>query len=808
MSSDDKKGKKSKAAGTTAITVARSKRSARASRQGIKPGSSSSKSSSKSRAKSSNSTAGTVAENSATKSPIAGDVASKKSQAKPATGAPAGKQPSVVDETTEIEVVITYAELRKQLETEFSADELKIVDLAYKVAEEAHKGQFRQSGLAYITHPLAVAAIAFEMKLDYASIAAALLHDVLEDTATDKTQLSELFGDEITEIIDGLSKLNKTEFRSREQAQAASLRKMLLAMVSDMRVILIKLADRLHNMRTLGSLAPEKKRRIARETLEVYAPIANRLGINNIKVELEELGFAAMNPRRKILLEAVINKAEKDNSYAMRQLIARIDESLQGTDIEARVFGRQKSAYSFYRKKREKGVQFGEILDIFALRIIVDSVDECYRVLGIVHHLYMPTPQRFKDFIAVPKENGYQSLHTVCQSDQGVSIEVQIRTGDMDLLAESANAAHWIYKDGEANTAEHRARNWMTGLLDLQNNTSDVQEFVDQVKVDLFPRDVFVFTPKRTIIQLQSRATPVDFAFAVHSQVGNHCVSALVDRKLVPLSTELLSGQTVEIKTSSTANPNPMWLNYVVTAKARSAIRHYLRNLDRKQARDFGERLLNRALSKYELALEAVPAKVFGTVNSEFRFQSNDELFIDLGLGNHMPSQIAGRLVNVLNGTEDMQSQRTGELAPLYIEGEEGSVLSLATCCRPIPGDAVDGIITAGRGVVVHRSRCKNLGRMKRRREEWVHVAWPIETRGDYQTSVVVMVQNRPGALARVSTVISGGGSNIDGINFDNEGGDHIDIQFIISVKNRQQVANLMRRIRNLGVVEKVTRET
>jgi len=702
-----------------------------------------------------------------------------------------------------VETVISYPELRSRLESVFEPDELALVDRAFEVAERAHEGQTRQSGLAYITHPIAVAAIAFEMKLDHRSVAAALLHDVLEDTEIDKAQLEEQFGPEIAEIVDGLSKLNKTEFHTREQAQAESLRKMLLAMVSDMRVILIKLADRLHNMRTLGALDPARKRRIARETLEVYAPIANRLGLNNIKVELEETGFAAMNPRRKELLEAVIRKAEKDNSYAMHQLIDRIRKHLEEMNIKAEVFGRQKTAYSFYRKKKEKQVHFGEILDIFALRIVVDTVDQCYRTLGIVHHLYMPLPRRFKDFIALPKENGYQSLHTVCQSDQGVAVEVQIRTADMDQIAESADAAHWIYKDGGANPAEHRARNWMTGLLDLQHSTSDIHEFVDQVKVDLFPRDVYVFTPKRKVIQLQNGATPVDFAFAVHSQVGNHCVAALVDRKLVPLSTELQSGQTVEIQTSSTANPNPMWLNFVVTAKARSAIRHYLRNLDRRQALSFGERLLNRALASYELTLDAIPAKVFETVNSEFRF-----LYIDVGLGNHWPSQIAERMVDLLNGTDNLKSPRVREIAPLYIEGEEGSVLSLASCCLPIPGDSVDGMINAGRGVVVHRSQCRNLGRMKRRRKEWVHVAWPLETRGDYQTAIRVMVQNRPGALARVSTVISGAGSNIDGVNFDNQGEDHIDIQFMIKVRDRQHLAKLIRRLRNIGVVEKVTRET
>ena len=515
-----------------------------------------------------------------------------------------------------------------------------------------------------------------------------------------------------------------------------------------------------------------------------------------------------MNPGRKRLLDAVVQNAEKNNSYAMRQLITRINNNLVDMDIEAEVFGRRKSAYAIYRKKRDKQIPFDSILDIFALRIVVETVDQCYRVLGVVHHLYTPIPQRFKDFIAVPKENGYQSLHTVCASNHQIPIEIQIRTRDMDQMAESGHAAHWIYKDGEAGPAEHRARQWMDGLLDLQNSTSDIHDFIDQVKIDLFPRDIFVFTPKRRVIQLQIGSTPVDFAFAVHSEVGKKCVSALVDKKLVPLGTELRSGQTVEIQTSDTAKPQPVWLNFVVTARARSAIRHYLRNLDRTQARQFGERLINRTLKSYDLKFEEIPEKVREKLRSEFRFQSNDELFIDVGLGNHMPSQIAERLFNLLNGadTETPQQQKQ-EIAPLLIEGEEGSVLSLASCCKPVPGDAVDGMMSAGRGVVVHRSKCPNLGHMKRQRQEWVRVAWPVETRGDYQTSVFVSLLDQPGSLARISAVISSTGSNIDGVDFEKRGEDHIEIQFLVSVRDRQHIANLIRRLRNVGVVERVSRE-
>ncbi len=703
-----------------------------------------------------------------------------------------------------------FASLRERLVTEYSEEQVALIDRAYHTARHAHAHQTRSSGLPYITHPIAVARLVLEMKLDPVSVVSALLHDVVEDTAVSKSAIEEEFGAEVADIVDGLSKLNKTEFRTREQVQAASLRKMFLAMVSDVRVILIKLADRQHNMRTLDALDAKRKRRIARETLDVYAPIANRLGLYAIKEELEELGFAAMYPLRKNLLDAVVKNAEKNNSYAMRQLITRVNDNLNDMGIDARVFGRRKSAYSIYRKKKEKQIPFDSILDIFALRIVVETVDQCYRALGVVHHLYTPIPRRFKDLIAVPKENGYQSLHTVCVSSHNIPIEIQIRTTEMDRVSESGNAAHWVYKDGRANYGERKARQWMDGLLDLQSRASDSDEFIDQVKIDLFPREIFLFTPKRRVIELQSGSTPIDFAYAVHSEIGNKCVSALVDRKLVSLSTQLESGQTVEIQTSDTANPQPVWLNFVVTAKARSAIRHHLRNLDRSQARQFGERLLVRSLATYEIDLGAISAKVMETLCAEFRFQSKDELFIDIGLGNHMPSHISARLVALHNGakpdTAPYQRQQQ-DIAPLMIEGEEGSVLSLAECCRPVPGDSVDGMLSAGSGVVVHRSQCSNLGRLKRKRKEWVRVAWPIETRVHYQSSIAVSLQNRPGALARVTSVISASGSNIDGVNFDNRGEDHIEIQFLLSVKDRQHIAKLIRRIRNVGVVHRVSRE-
>lgn len=704
--------------------------------------------------------------------------------------------------------IATLEALLERAQQKFSAEQVDFIQRAYTHAELAHRGQTRQSGLPYITHPLAVALIVMDMNLDYKSVASALLHDVLEDTASTKPLLEDEFDAEIADIVDGLSKLEHIEFQSKEQAQAENLRKMLLAMVSDIRVILIKLADRLHNMRTLDALSPIKKRRIARETLDVYAPIAHRLGIYRVKTELEELGFRAMHPTRLKILDSVIATSHKNRSHALRQLIERLEARLDEMGITATVTGREKSPYSLYRKRREKRVHFRHIYDLYALRIVVESVDECYRVLGVCHHLYAPLPKRFKDFIAAPKENGYQSLHTVCSNTDGIPIEVQIRSVEMDDYAESGMAAHWVYKEGEANHTQHHTRQWLSGIIELQDSSTDSSEFIEHVKVDLFPKEIYVFTPKRKVVQLPAGATPVDFAYAVHSQIGNTCLSAQIDGKLAPLSTELQSGQMVEINTSVTAKPNPMWLNFVVSAKARSTVRQYLRNLDAEQAAQFGERLINRALDRYELSLEAMPRKVLDSVKSDFHFESDSDLYTDVGLGNHWPSQIAERLVEKFNGTDEgLSSRPLRDTQPLIIEEEKGSVLTLARCCRPIPGDIVNGVITSGQGVVVHRAKCRNQKPLKRGLE-WVAVDWAVETQGDYDSSIVVNLANRPGALARVCTVLSSMDSNIEGMNFDNRGQDDIEIQFLISVRNRDHLARLIKRVRKLSVVLKVTRET
>ena len=715
-----------------------------------------------------------------------------------------------------------YPALRQRLAERLSADELRVVDHAYRYAAIAHAGQRRSSGQPYITHPVAVTSLVADMNLDFQSLAAALMHDVLEDTEITKEALADSFDATIADIVDGLSKLNTMEFRSREEAQNESLRKMLLAMVSDLRVILIKLADRLHNMRTLDALKPDKRKRISRETLDVYAPIAHRLGMFSVKSELEELAFAAFYPLRSRILQHTVGQAQAERSYIVGRIREVLEKNLADVGIEASVVGREKHSYSLYRKMRKKQLSFNDVFDVHALRIVVEDIDTCYRTLGVCHRLYAPIPGRVKDYIAVPKENGYQSLHTNVtylenQREDGVPVEIQIRTRDMDEFAESGIAAHWIYRNGEASVAERRTHKWLTGLVELQKSTRDIHDFVEQVKVDLFPNDIFVFTPKGEIIRLPANATPVDFAYAVHSQVGNSCVSAHIDNKLSALSTPLESGQTIRINTAPTARPNPMWLNFVVTARARTGIRYYLRTLGKEQALRFGKRLVNRALDRHGLELDAISPQVMDSLLSEYHHSSMEELFCEVGLGNQLASQIAERLVRRFNGSgqpgvSESEVQETPptvrESDPLVIDGKEGSVLSPARCCQPIPGDDVHGLITAGQGILVHRAGCRQVRRSRRRAKEWIPVVWGQDLSGDYVTSIITDLHNKPGVLAQVSSVISSLNSNIEGMDFDNKGEDTILIRFVLSVSDRAHLARILRRVRNLPVVRRVQRET
>ena len=700
-----------------------------------------------------------------------------------------------------------YAGLLEQLNSRFSTEKIAEVSRAYALARDAHAGQTRSSGEPYITHPIAVASIVLSMRLDHHSVMAALMHDVLEDTQVSRDDMVAAFGEEVTHIVDGVSKLNHLEFRSKQEAQAESFRKMLLAMVSDIRVIMIKLADRLHNMRTIGSLRPDKRRRIGKETLEVYSPIASRLGMYTVKNELEDLGFRACYPMRSRVLEATVEQAHRNRNHIIDRVSARIEASLSEKGIEASVTGREKHLYSLYNKMLKKQLPFERVFDMLALRVVVSSEEQCYQVLGLVHQLYAPSFSRFKDYIAVPKQNGYQSLHTVLIHDaDGIPIEVQIRTHEMDELAESGIAAHWAYKEENGAPAHSQTPGWLSRLVDVQDTATDTVEFVENVKIDLFPGEIYVFTPKGKIIQLPRNATAVDFAYAVHSEIGNKCVAAKVDRRLASLSMPLESGQTVEIVTGSAIAPSPMWMNSVVTAKARTAIRQHLRALDHAQSVEFGERLLRRALVRHDRTLDSIAEKVVSDLLGERRLASVTELYRDIGLGLHLPSQIAERLLVVESG--DAQPLPVLEPAPVLIHQADSPNLYMSRCCRPIPGDNVQGFFTPGKGVAVHRSGCRNVRRFRRRPKEWVAVDWAAEIKGRFDVIVVCHLVHQPGALARVTSTMSLMNVNIENMDFHNRSEDDISIRFVLSVDNRVQLARIVRRLRNLTVVRSVKRES
>ncbi|ADE13938.1 RelA/SpoT family protein [Nitrosococcus halophilus Nc 4] len=692
------------------------------------------------------------------------------------------------------------------LEPEFQSE----IRRAYHFAAAAHGEQKRRSGEPYITHPLAVAAIMAEMYMDHQCIMAALLHDVLEDTGVSKTELSQYFSEEVAELVDGVSKLAQINVTSREHAQAENLRKMLLAMTRDIRVILLKLADRLHNMRTLRYVAREKQRRIAHETLEIYAPIANRLGMNNIRKELQGLGFQALYPLRYRVLEAAVRRARGNRKEIVRGIQDGIAQRLAQEGLEGIVEGREKSLYSLYVKMRDKHRSLSEVMDLYAFRIVVDSADTCYRALGVVHNLYKPVPGKFKDYIAIPKANGYQALHTVLFGPYGVPIEVQIRTHDMDRVAEAGIAAHWLYKSGSGRvngSAQRRAREWLKGLLEIQQDAGDSLEFLENVKVDLFPDEVYVFTPKGKIMILARGATAVDFAYAVHTDVGNHCVAAKIDRRLAPLSTPLENGQNVEIITSPTARPNPSWLNFVVTGKARANIRHYLKNLKRDESIQLGRRLLNKHLLSYSLTLDDIPPGRLQLLLKDFELERVDQLLEAIGLGNRPALLVARRLAPALEEKEgEKKSGSASTRRPLKIKGTEGMVVTFAKCCRPIPGDPIRGFVTAGRGVVIHTGRCKNLAEFRERPERWTEVEWADEVQAELPVEVRVDVENRRGVLATVAAAISDTDTNIDNVSVNDRDGAICSILFTLEVRNRYQLARLMRRIRALDMVLRIVR--
>ncbi len=703
---------------------------------------------------------------------------------------------------------IQISDLLASIEGRFTEQQQKDIYRAYLLAAEAHEGQTRKTGEPYIFHPLATAHIVVGMNLDQQSIIAAILHDVLEDTTKTREDLATEFGEDVARIVDGLSKLTSLEFHSQIEKQAANFQKMLLAMVDDIRIILIKLADRLHNMRTVGVMPLDKRRRIARETLDIFAPIANRLGIYSIKNELEDLGFQTLYPMRSRILGNAVKRAHGHRKELVQKIEIIFAAKLEEIGIIAKVRGREKHLYSLFQKMRDKQLSFQEVYDVYAIRVVVESLDECYRSLGIVHSIYKPVPGKFKDYIAIPKANGYQSVHTVLINPDGIHIEVQIRTNDMNIYAETGVAAHWIYKSGGAIQGHGKTRQWLTNLIDLQKNAVNTVEFIENVKVDLFPHEVYIFSPKGEIYQLPQNATPVDFAYAVHSQIGNTCITAKIDKRWASLSTILESGQTVEIITSENSTPSPLWLNFIVTGKARAAIRHYLKNIDQDKAAQFGRRLVDRALSRYAKTIEDIGEKKVNNLLEEFNFSSLENLYIDIGLGNHLPSLVAARLMNQFYVEDsDEIPKPTFESGPLLVEGIEGTVLTLAKCCRPIPGDNIQGFITPGQGVVVHRVSCKNTKRYSRRPKEWVMVDWSREYDGNFLAEIVVELVNKPGALARVATLLSSMRTNIENIRFENQGDKNTVMRFALSVESRHHLARIIRRLRNLSIVQRVKRD-
>ena len=693
--------------------------------------------------------------------------------------------------------------LKQKIEAYLPPDKVADAQRAFIVARDAHNGQMRSSGDPYITHPVAVAGILADMRLDHETLMAALLHDVIEDTPYNKEDLSEQFGETVGELVEGVSKLEKIHFSSSQEAQAENFRKMMMAMVQDIRVILIKLADRTHNMRTLGSLRPDKRRRIARETLEIYAPIAHRLGIHDIKNELEELGFQAMYPMRYRALGGAVKQARGNRKEVIENTRNEVETRLAAVAINAVVSGREKHLYSIYRKMKNKELMFNEVMDIYAFRVVVDSVDHCYRALGAMHGLYKPIESRFKDYVAIPRTNGYQSLHTSLIGPHGIPVEIQIRTHAMDQMADKGVAAHWLYKDSTDNndtTAQVRARKWMQSLIELQQSASSSFEFAENVKTDLFPDEIYVFTPNGRIIELPLGATAVDFAYAVHTDIGNCCVGVKIERRTFSLSKPLDNGQTVEIITSPRAKPNANWLNFVVSAKARSHIRHYLKNQRSEEALTMGNRLLRHALGSVKL--DEVPKEDIERVVMETKHNNFSELLADIGLGNELSAIVARRL---LGETAELSDK----LSKVAIRGTEGLLVSYSRCCHPIPNDEIVAVLSPGRGMVIHQTGCSNIRKLSKEEPHRVLVMrWGDDVSGDFHASLRVELINHQGTLATLTNTVASCGSNIVGLQTEEKESNVYYIELELTIKNRLQLANVMRRIRIMPEVQRVSRHS
>ncbi len=698
---------------------------------------------------------------------------------------------------------LAIAELRPHLGY-LKPKDIDLIEEAYQFSDSAHQGQFRNSGLPYISHPIAVAGIVADWQLDSQAIIAALLHDVMEDTSVSKEEITQRFGKPVADLVDGVSKLDRIEFQSKQDAQAENFRKMLLAMARDVRVILIKLADRLHNVRTLDAVAPEKRRRVARETIEIYAPIANRLGLDSLYRELQELSFGHLYPLRYKVLAKAVKAARGNRREVLNRILDAKKQRLQAAGIEATITGREKHLYSIYKKMSEKDLSFSQVFDIYGFRVIVNDVASCYLALGALHGLYKPVPGKFKDYIAIPKSNGYQSLHTTLIGPYGMPVEVQIRTEQMHRIAETGVASHWTYKvtDAELNEVQQRTHKWLQSLLDIQSTSGDAAEFLEHIKVDLFPDEVYVFTPKGKIMSLPRGATAVDFAYTVHTDIGNRCVAARINQDLVPLRTELKNGDQVEIITAAHARPNPVWLSYVKTAKARSHIRHFLKTMQGEESRALGERLLSQAIRAFIGKPADVPLDQWEKLVREIGAKSRQEVLADIGLGKRLAAIVARKLLALSD-----QFSGVGRAAgAIVIHGSEGMAVQFAKCCNPIPGDPIMGFIKKGQGLVIHTHDCNIAAKLRGDPEKWLDVEWDPDAGKMFEVSIRVVVVNQRGVLAKVASAIAAADSNIDNVSMDDERSLYTTIHFTLQVTNRPHLARVMRSLRRIQEVVRIAR--
>lgn len=704
--------------------------------------------------------------------------------------------------------MFAFTDLRELLAVYLSDEEVEKITKAYITANKAHEGQKRYTGEPYITHPIEVARILAQLKMDAECICAAILHDTIEDTRLNKKGIEETFGEKVAELVDGVSKLTQISYESREFQQAENFRKMMMAMANDIRVIIIKLADRLHNMRTLGALPIEKKRRIALETLEIYAPIAHRLGMNNMRIEFEDLGFAALYPIRYRVLKESVRKARGNRNTLIHNIEKTLQQNLEDAGLaSAKIWGREKHLYSLYKKMESKRLSFSEVMDVYAFRIIVNRKEDCYLALGIVHSLYRPITKRFKDYIAVPKPNGYQSLHTTLIGPHGVPIEAQIRTNEMEQIAEHGIASHWLYKTGEKSepiSKQFNTNQWLMGLIDIQKHTGNPLEFIENVKIDLYPNEVYIFTPKGNIFSLPQGATPVDFAYMIHTDIGNTCVACKINRRLAPLSTRLKSGQMVEIINADGAYPNPAWLSFAVTGKAKSNIRHWLKSQQKSESIQLGIKLINGILAESGLSVEVFDDEKIEKILNKLSVASLDLLLEEVGLGKRMAALVAQVFLESPPKVE--KPTKRAEQECLTIQGTEGLVVTYATCCYPVPGDLIMGYLRPGQGIVIHTENCPKISRFKNRPNRCINVKWEPNIKGEFQVPILVDVINDRGVLAQLANAISESNANILNVNVDQRDARINTVRFVVSVRDRAHLARIMRRLRAVGEVTRIRR--